>query len=52
MPDQVLFGLILGIINGPPTDFPTMYATVSFKKEINNKIKIKFSLTLLRRVKI
>ena len=52
VPDHVLFGLILGTINGPPNDFPTMYATVSFKKEMNIKIKIKFSSKLLRRIKI
>ena len=47
VPDQVLFGLILGTINGPLSDFPTMYAIISFKKEMNIKINIKFSSKLL-----
>ena len=35
VPDQVLFGLIFGIINFPAMNFPERYATVSLKKEIN-----------------
>ena len=36
VPDQVLFGLILGIIRGPRKNFPKTYATVSLKKDIKN----------------
>ncbi len=34
VPDHVLLGLILGIINGPLIFEPKIYATVSLKKEI------------------
>jgi hypothetical protein len=38
VPDQVFFGLILGMISGPLNVFPAMYAVVSFKKEIRKII--------------
>jgi hypothetical protein len=38
VPDQVLFGLILGTISGPLKVFPKIYAVVSFKKEIKKII--------------
>ena len=46
MPDQVLFGLILGNIRGPPKYLPKIYAIVSLKKEIK-KIKKNIFLSML-----
>ena len=34
VPDQVFFGLIKGIINGPLRDLPKIYAEVSLINEI------------------
>lgn len=36
VPDQVLFGLVLGKISGPRKVLPEIYATESLKKEIKN----------------
>ena len=46
VPDQVLFGLILGNIRGPPKYLPKIYAMVSLKKEIK-KIKKNIFLSML-----
>ena len=45
VPDQVFFGLIEGIINGPFIIFPNKYAKVSLKNE-TNIIKNNKSLSL------
>ena len=38
VPLQVFLGLIFGVINGPLKVFPTIYANVSFIKEIKKII--------------
>ena len=42
MPDQVFLGLTVGAINGPLKYLPDKKAKVSFRKEVNKIIKIKF----------
>ena len=63
VPLQVLLGLINDIINGPLSNFPKIYATVSLKKaikiikykrflsmnEIKKKLKIKMT-TLIKNI--
>ena len=42
VPDQVFLGLMVGAINGPLKYLPDKKAVVSFKKEVNKIMKIKF----------
>ena len=42
VPDQVFLGLIVGAINGPLKYLPDKNAKVSFRKEVNKIMKIKF----------